>query len=253
VDNVPATLDWDLWLGPAPFRPYNKDAYHPFKWRGWADFGTGALGDMACHTANMPFRALKLGYPIAIEAKSSGYNGETYPKSSEIHFQFPAREGLVPVHFVWYDGGNVPSADISYEVLEMISRQKDKDGKLKPRKLPTSGCLLIGTKGQVFSPDDYGSQFSLLPEKNFDGFQGPAKTIPRSPGHYKEWIEACKGGPAPYSNFEIGAKLTEVILLGCVALKVGKKIDWDGPNMRALNAPEAAKIVKRDYRAGWTL
>ena len=105
----------------------------------------------------------------------------------------------------------------------------------------------------MFSPDDYGSQFSLLPEKNFDGFQGPGKTIPRSPGHYKEWIEACKGGPAPYSNFEIGAKLTEVILLGCVALKVGKKIDWDGPNMRALNAPEAAKIVKRDYRAGWTL
>src|SRR6185503_15151378 len=149
---------WDLWLGPAPWRPFKAQwpegeavpnsrrgkgqVYHPFKWRGWQDFGTGALGDMACHTANMPFRALKLGYPTEIEAESSGMNKETYPKSSKIRFEFPAREGLKAVRFWWYDGGQKPDNDKAERVLDYIATTKDRDGKQRERKLPGSGCLL---------------------------------------------------------------------------------------------------------------
>ena len=249
---VPEGLDWDLFLGPAPERPYHS-SYHPFAWRGWQDYGTGALGDMACHTANMPFRALKLGYPTAVEATSSGMNKASYPKSSKIKFDFPAREGMPPVAFYWYDGGEKPGEELTEEVLDFIGNQRDKDGNPRPKKLPGSGCLLVGEKGKIFSPDDYGARFHLLPEKEFEGYQGPAETIERSPGHYKEWLDACKGGKTPYSNFDIAAYLTEIILLGCVALRVGKKLEWDGPNMRAKNAPEAAQFVKREYRKGWTL
>src|SRR5687768_15030884 len=241
---VPEGLDWDLFLGPAPERPYHS-AYHPFKWRGWQDFGTGALGDMACHTANMPFRALKLGYPTEIEAESSGINKETYPKSSKIRFEFPAREGMPPLTFWWYDGGWKPSDDTAERVLSYITTQKDREGKPRERRLPGSGCLLIGDKGHLFSPDDYGAQFHLLPQKDFAGFEGPSETIPRSPGHYKEWVEACRGGAPAYSNFDVAAYLTEIILLGCVALQTGKKLEWDGPAMKAKNAPESAKYVKR--------
>ena len=248
VDPVPSHLDWDGFLGTAPMRPYNKDAYHPFKWRGWIDFGTGALGDMACHTANMPFRALKLGFPTHIEALSSeGMNDETWPTKSVVRFDFPARAGMPPVTLYWYDGGAKPSADVVSETMKWVNR----DGGNK--KLPDSGCLLIGDKGHLFSPDDYGAQFHLLPEKTFAGYEGPAITIPRSPGHYVEWLNACKGGPAPYSNFEIAGYFTEIILLGCVALRAKKKIEWDGPNLRAKNAPEVTQFIRREYRKGWSL
>jgi predicted dehydrogenase len=252
-DPVPDHLDWDLFLGPAQKRPFKADVYHPFKWRGWQDFGTGALGDMACHTANMPFRALKLGYPTEIEAESTGMNKETYPKSSKIRFEFPAREGMPALRFWWYDGGWKPSDGIAERVLDHIATQKDREGKPRERKLPGSGCLLIGDKGHLFSPDDYGAQFHLLPQKDFEGFEGPAESIPRSPGHYKEWVEACRGGAPAYSNFDIAAYLTEIILLGCVALRTGKKLEWDGPKMKAKNAPESAQYVKRDYRKGWQI
>ena len=250
-DPVPAHLDWDLFLGPAPKRPFKNDTYHPFKWRGWLDYGTGALGDMACHTANMPFRALKLGYPTEIEAESSGMNKETYPKSSKIRFEFPAREGMTALRFWWYDGGWKPEDDKAERVLDYIAATKDRDGKPRERKLPGSGCLLIGDKGHLFSPDDYGARYFLLPQKDFEGFQGPAESIPRSPGHYKEWVDACRGGAPAYSNFDVAAYLTEIILLGCVALQTGKKLEWDGPAMKAKNAPESAQYVKREYRKGW--
>ena len=159
-DPVPPNLDWDLWLGPAKYRPYKAGVYHPFNWRGWQEFGTGALGDMACHTANMPFRALKLGYPTEIEASCPPMNKETYPLKSTIRFEFPAREGLAPVTFWWYDGGapkpdkpydhdgsNKPPKEVSADVAEMMG------------EVPRSGCLLIGDKGKVFSPDDYASKF----------------------------------------------------------------------------------------------
>lgn len=248
---VPSNIHWDLFLGPAPERPYHPD-YQPFKWRGWVDYGTGALGDMACHTANMPFRALKLGYPTSIEAETSGFNGESYPKSSKIRFEFPAREGLAPVSFFWYDGGNKPSRDTAEHVLSYLGKQKDKEGK-PISDLPGSGCLLVGDKGHIFSPDDYGSRFFLLPEKEYVDFKGPDQTIPRSPGHYKEWLDACKGGKPAFSNFDIAAYLTEIILLGCVAIRAGKKIEWNGPKMKSTNAPEVAKFVKRDYRKGWKI
>jgi len=268
-DPVPANLDWDVWLGPARFRPYKKDTYNPFKWRGWLDYGTGALGDMACHTCNMPFRALKLGYPTEVAAESSGMNGETYPLKSRIRFEFPAREGLVPVTFCWYDGGNPkpgnpyahdgnnkPPKDVVADVEEMLG------------KVPGSGCLLIGEKGKVFSPDDYGARFFLklkddkeyLDSSKHPALKGIPPTIARNEfkgdtdwRHHQEWIKGCKGGPVPYSNFDIAAYLTEIILLGCVALRVGQKLEWDGPKMRAKNAPEAAQFVKREYRKGWEL
>jgi len=268
-DPVPATLDWDLWLGPAPFRPFKKAAYHTFKWRGWQDFGTGALGDMACHTANMPFRALKLGYPTEVEAWTSSINKESYPLKSKIRFQFPARGNLVPVTFWWFDGGN-PKPDNPYV----------HDGNNKPPttvtadveammgSVPGSGCILVGDKGKIFSPDDYGANFfvkltddkEFVPSKNSAAVKAIPQTIPRNAfqgdadkRQHLEWIAGCKGGPTPYSNFDVAAYLTEIILLGCVAMQVGKKLEWDGPNMRATNAPEAAQYITRSNRKGWAL
>lgn len=274
-DPVPANFKWDLWLGPAPMRPFKAGVYHPFAWRGWFDFGTGALGDMACHTANMPFRAAKLGYPRLVELLDhSELNPDTYPKTSKIRFVFPPREGLPETEFFWYDGNPQdksqkplrPPDDVTTAIREMME------------KVPDSGALLIGEKGQVFSPDDYGARFflKLNDEKEFknstehEAVKAVPVTIPRNenrlPGSSTEgrrpdgdqrqkleWIAACKGGPAPYSNFDIAAYLTEIILLGCVALRVGKRLEWDGPNMRATNAPEAAQFVRPPYRKGWKL
>jgi predicted dehydrogenase len=296
-DPVPATLQWDTWLGPAPVRPYKATkqqngygVYHPFNWRGWLDFGTGALGDMACHTVNMPFRALRLGYPSTIEATVSGVKAETYPLSSTIRFDFPTRKTEVdaaqktffhrhdtleqaPVTLWWYDGGK-PTSD--------PKAQGGHDGSNKPPhavtaeveafqgQVPGSGCLLIGDNGTIFSPDDYGEQFyvKLKGDEKFLHYTKHSvvleipKTIPRNlftggndAKHHLEWIDAIKKSDPQlcYSRFEITAKLTEIMLLGCVALRVGKKIEWDGPNMRAINCPEAAHFIKRDNRAVWNL
>ena len=260
-DPIPANLDWDAWIGPAPMRPYKKDVYHTFKWRGWQDFGTGALGDMACHTSNMPFRACKLGYPTSIECEdNSGMNKETYPKSSRIRFEFPEREGLVPVKFMWYDGGWKPAPALTTEIAEMMGQ------------VPGSGCMLVGDKGKIFSPDDYGARFfvrlkddkELKEAKSHEAVTAIAQTIPRNAHQgdadrrqHLEWLAAIKAGKPslPYSNFEIAAYLTEIILLGDIALRVGKgvKMDWDGPKMQAKNCPSAAQYVKREYRPGWTL
>ncbi len=256
-DPIPAELAWDLWLGPAPVRPFLKGVYHDFKWRGWTDFGTGALGDMACHTVNMPFRALKLGYPSAVECEmASRIHSETYPVSSRIRFDFPEREGLPPLKFWWYDG----PPDAGFEPLrpypDIVADVLAIDG-----KLPASGCLVVGDKGKVFSPDDYGSKFliklgdekSFSPAADHEAVKAVPETIPRSPGHNEEWFAMMKGGPAAYSNFDISAYLTEIILLGCVALRVGEgvKLDWNGPEMTSPNHIEAAKFVKRDNRTGW--
>jgi predicted dehydrogenase len=263
-DPVPETLDWDLWIGPAPMRPYKKKVYHDFAWRGWFDFGTGALGDMACHTVNMPFRALKLGFPSTIEARTSKLhtqsrsreNKETYPSASEIRFEFPEREGLVPLAFTWYDGGLQPYSDLTGEITELMDQ------------VPISGCLLVGDKGKIFSPDDYGARFfiklnderTLVPGDQHEGVKAVPQSIPRNQfqgdsdkRHHLEWIESCKSGKPSYSNFDIAAYLTEIILLGCVGMRVGKKLEWDGPNMQAKNAPDAAKYVRRTYRDGWTV
>lgn len=267
-DPVPDNLDWDLWIGPAPMRPYKKDAYHAFAWRGRRDFGTGALGDMACHTVNMPFRALKLGYPTVIECEeTSELKSDTYPKTSRIRFEFPAREGLPPLKFWWYDGSPNDKS------VKLLRPHDDLTGEIREMRngaLPASGALIIGDKGKVFSPDDYGSQFFLMTgsEKKFtkgnehEAALAVPKTILRNEGtagddqrQKEEWFRMMRGGPPAYSNFDIAAYLTEIILLGCVAMNVGvgSKLDWDGPNMRARNTRAADKFVRREYRKGWTL
>ena len=270
-DPVPTGLDWDLWLGTAPARPYKatwpesagggrreRGVYCPFSWRGWQDFGTGALGDMACHTVNWPFRALKLGYPTEIEAESSGMNKEMYPRNSKIRFEFPAREGMPPLTFWWFDGGNHPPPEVTGDIVALLD------------KISISGALLIGDKGTLFSPEDGDQDFrffvKLKDEKELkratehEALKSIPETLPRNAfkgapdeRQHQEWIAACKGGAPGYSDFEIAAYLTEIILLGCVALRTGKKLEWDGPNMKAKNAPEAAQYVKRMYRRGWTV
>jgi predicted dehydrogenase len=256
-DPIPAELAWDQWLGPAHKRPFKKDVYHPFKWRGWYDFGTGALGDMACHTVNMPFRALNLGYPNVVEAEiASRFYPETFPKTSRIRFEFPQRGELPPLKFWWYDGNPKdalqplrPAGDAVREVISTYD------------SLPGSGALIVGDKGKLFSPDDYGARFFVAMKGKGEyvaGDQDEAckavpQSIPRSPGHMQEWFRMMKEGVPAYSNFDIAAYLTEIILLGCIALRVGegRRMDWDGPKMRSTNLPEAEKFVKRDNRSGW--
>lgn len=256
-DPIPEHLDWDLWLGPAEERPYKKGVYHDFKWRGWTDFGTGALGDMACHTVNMPFRALKLGYPDLIECEvSSRVYAETYPLSSRVRFEFPEREGLPPLKFWWYEGNPKNDFDPIRPYPDLIKEIITLRG-----KMPTSGCLVVGTKGMLYSQDDYGGDFYLMMkgEKAYtrgadhDAAKNIPQVIPRSPGHTQEWIDMMKGGPAAYSNFDIAAYLNEVILLGSIAQRVGegRPIAWDGPNMKAKDNPAASAFVKRNYRDGW--
>jgi GFO/IDH/MocA oxidoreductase family protein len=271
-DTIPDTLDWDLWIGPAPMRPYKKGVYNPFNWRGWLDFGTGALGDMACHTVNMPFRGLKLSYPSVIEAESSGMNGETYPLGSKIRFEFPSRgAGMPPMSLWWYDGGKpAPEGRGGHDGSNKPPKEITADVAAFQGEVPKSGCLLIGDKGTIFSPDDYGIQFfvKLKDEPKFTFFRKhPAlesipQTLPRNPfegdmdkKHHLEWIAAIKESKPEmcYSRFDIAADLTEIMLLGCVALRVGKKLEWDGPAMRAKNAPEAAHFVRRENRSGWTV
>ncbi len=268
-DPIPKNLDWDLWLGPAPLRPYKEGVYAPFKWRGWYDFGTGALGDMACHTVNMPFRALKLGYPTNIELEvASRIYSETFPLTSRIRFDFPERDGLPPCKFWWYDGDPKdkgaaavsplrPSADLTQEIIAQRG------------ELPGSGCLVIGEKGKLFAGDDYGARFDVILEgekayTNGDKHEAciaVAQSIPRAANQNtdmamkEEWFAMMKGGPAAYSNFAISGFLAEIILLGCVALRsgVGHKLDWDGPAMRATNAPGAEQFVKPNIRKGWEI
>jgi len=257
ADPVPAYLNWDAWLGPAPERPYKRDVYHTFKWRGWYDFGTGALGDMACHTVNMPFRALKLGYPTAVECEiASRIYPETFPLTSRIRFEFPEREGLPPLKFWWYDGNPAesfkpirPTAEATKEIVATWA------------KLPEAGALIIGDKGKLFSPDDYGASFfvamkgqdELTPGDNQDACKAIPQSIPRSPGHMQEWFRMMKEGTPSYSNFDIAAYLTEIILLGCIALRMGEgiKMQWDGPNMKSTNLPGAEQFVRRHNRSGW--
>jgi len=236
----PKHVHWDLFLGAAPVRPYSP-VYHPFKWRGWLDFGTGALGDMACHTANMAVMAASLFDPITVEAvKNSGIvENETYPKYSVIKFEFPKRGTLPPCVLYWYDGKQYPSRELL-------------DEHIGDRRLSGSGSLIIGTKGTLFSPNDYGAAYTLYPEKKFRDYKKPKETLPRSPGHFKEFAIACKGGPKAMSNFDYAGRLTETILLGNVALRAGKKVEWNAEDMKIKNmGSEGEKLIKRDYRKGF--
>jgi predicted dehydrogenase len=294
-DPVPSTLDWDVWIGPAPMRPYKGSSnpkagiYEPFNWRGWQDFGTGALGDMACHTVNMPFRALDLDAPTEIEAMPLGpINKESYPLGSKIRFAFPKRQGRIPyehphlfhrykkiehdaVTLWWYDGGQPdPAARGGHDLSNKPPVELTADILALQGKIPDSGCLLIGDGGTVFSPDDYGTNFfiKLKGEEKFVHYlEHPAmaqypERIPRNDhtgnlvqAHALEWLDAVKANKPEmcYSRFDIGARLTEIMLLGCVSLRVGQKIEWDGHKMVAKNCPQAAPFIRRQDRSGWAL
>ncbi|MBL7153359.1 MAG: Gfo/Idh/MocA family oxidoreductase [Phycisphaerae bacterium] len=237
---VPPTLDWDLWLGPAPYRPYNP-AYVPFKWRGWWDFGTGPLGDMGIHNSSPIFWALNLGYPTSVEPISQeGCNEETGPTKSIVRYEFPARENMPPVTLMWYDGGNMPPRP---EELEEDRRLGDNDG----------GSLFIGEKGKILAPGWCAASPRIIPEDKMKEYKQPPKRIPRSPGHHAEWIEACKTGKPTTANFDFAGRLTEVMLAGNIAVRAGEKIYWDGPNMVCTNVPEANRYVHCRYRKGWKL
>ncbi len=241
---VPKTLDWDLWLGPAKYRPYHP-VYLPFSWRGWWDFGTGVLGDIGCHQMDAVFRALKLGYPTTVEACSSnmdegpGVKEETAPKSSIVRFEFPAREGFPPLTLTWYDGGLMPQRPVELEEGRKFGELDDN--------------LFIGDKGKMLG-------YRLIPEARQKEYGKPPQKIPRSPGHHKEWINACKGGEPARANFDWAGPLTEVVLTGNIALKMerqlyekGLKLHYDGPNMQVTNLPEANKYIRDEYREGWSL
>jgi predicted dehydrogenase len=253
--SVPSTLDWNLWIGPAPERPYNP-AYHPFNWRAWLDFGAGALGDMGCHVMDAPFWALKLKYPVSVEASHSYDvremwkrvdNKETYPRASIVHYQFPAREGMPAVKLHWYDGGILPEQPAELEPGRHITDLGD-DG---------SGTLFVGDKG-VLVCGCYGGSPRLIPETKMAEYKRPLRTLPRidagSDGHEADWIRACKGGKPACSNFDYSGPLTETVVMGNLAmLNPGKKLDWDGENMRITNDDEANEYVRPNYREGWSL
>ncbi len=234
---APKHIDWDLFCGPAPVRPYHP-TYHPFKWRGWWDFGTGALGDIGCHALDPVFRVLKLGHPLTVQAMSTLVNKETYPLSSIVKYEFPARGDMPALKLTWYDGGMKPQRP---EELE--------DG----RQMGTNGALYVGSKGKILDG-------RIIPQSKQNEYVMPAKTLARSPGHYQEWINACKGSDAAGSNFDIAGPLTEVVLLGNVALRMELrkqmsryKLQWDPEAFKITNLPEANQFLHTEYRQGWSL
>jgi len=230
---VPATLHWDEWLGVAPERDYHP-AYLPFKWRGWYDFGAGALGDMACHTVNLAYMGLDLGAPTHVSAESTELFKDSFPAGSRITFDFPARGKRAAVKLFWYDGTTRPAADI-----------------LGGRPIPGSGCLIIGSRGKMFSRDDYGAKQSLEMTLSTGLIEAMARiepSLPSSPGHHKEWLAACRGEGQALSNFAHAGPFTEAILLGNLAVRLGKPIEWDAVNLKAKGLPEADPLIRRKYR-----
>lgn len=237
---APPHVHWDLWLGPAPERPF-APGYHPFAWRGWWDFGTGALGDMACHTFNMPFAGLNLANPRTIQASCSGHNLDSYPQSSQIEFEFdhPSGDGMMPVY--WYDGGNQPNA-------ELLNGQKFRH---------KSGSIIVGEKLTLYSYGDYGEKWVLI-DADGNEVEAPEVEFEKSPGHFTEFHQSILGErEEAMSNFgKYAGPLTETILLGNLAVWVanegeGKKIEWDSESLTATNAPEVASIVKKEYRGDY--
>jgi predicted dehydrogenase len=234
---VPETLEWDTWLGPAQKRPYHP-CYLPFTWRGWWDYGTGALGDMGCHIMDAAFYALDLRYPTAVEAVSAPVNNESAPAWSVVTYEFPARGDMPPVRVKWFDGG------------KMMPWPKD----LEPeRSLPDgSGQIIIGDNGSIMA-GTYGGSPRIIPEARMQEVDLPDPWIPRVGTIHEDWIQACKGGEPACSNFDYSGPLTEMVLLGNLAIRTGKRIQWHGERMKCLNVPEANDLVYPDLRRGWRL
>jgi predicted dehydrogenase len=235
---VPSSLAWDLWLGPAPARPYHP-CYHPFAWRGWWDFGTGLLGDLGCHRFSAVFKALKLGHPAWVEACSSNQQcapeiaQETAPLSSIVRWHFPAEGPRAALTLTWWDGGLKPPRP---EELEPGRPFGDKDW-----------VLIVGDKGKMLG-------HRIIPDAKAKQIGKPPRVLPRSPGHYQEWLQACKGGPAAGSNFvDHAAHLAEVILLGNIAIRTQERLLWDAENLRFTNSDAANRLINPPYRTGWSL
>ena len=229
---VPPNLHWDLWLGPAPERPYNP-AYLPATWRGWWDFGSGTLGDMACHHVDLPTWALNLRYPRRVSAEGPSVHPESTPAWLIVHYEYPERGDLPAVNLTWYNGGKRPP----YFAQGILPAWGD-------------GTLFVGEKGMLLA--DYDRRV-LLPEKDFAGFVPPKPTIPDSIGHHKEWIEACKTGGPTTCNFDYSGALTEAVLLGNVAYRTGQTFQWDPRHLKAVHCAEAGPFIRHPYREGWTL
>ncbi|MFH1716637.1 MAG: Gfo/Idh/MocA family oxidoreductase [Planctomycetota bacterium] len=229
--DVPETLDWDLWLGPAPYRPYHPE-YAPFKWRYWWNFANGQLGDFFCHYCDLAFWALKLRHPISVQAE-----GPVHPESAArwtiARQEYPSRGDMPAVTLTWYNGGGYPAF-------------------LAEKQIPqwNSAVLFVGSEGMLIA--DY-NRHQLLPEEKYAGFKPPEAFIPDSIGHHREWIEACKTGGPTTCNFDYSGALTEAALLCNVALRTGRKIEWDAMNLKAVGCPEANALIRREYRKGWTL
>ena len=249
-DPVPSGLHWDEWLGPAPERPYldtykegkfrGKRVYQPFVWRGWWDFGTGALGDIGCHAMSGTFSALKIEYASAVQlvADSDDGTSEMFPSASTIRWDIPPRADMPACQIYWYDGGHYPPR----EVGELAEGQQ----------YPSNGQLIVGDEGKLSL---HGAP-RLIPESKMKNFQKPDPVIPRCDSdHFQEWITACKGGRPAFSNFDHAGPLTEMVLLGNLAIRagVGKRVEWDGANMKSTNMPELNQFVRRQYRDGWGL
>ena len=229
---VPSYLNWELWLGPAPERPYNP-TYQPANWRRWWDFGNGTLGDMACHYMDLPFWALDLRHPLTIESQGPPVHAETTPAWMSVRYEFPGRGERPPVTLTWHDGDKKPEI-------------------LTEKKLPGwgSGVLFVGDKGMLLA--DY-NRLRLYPEADFKDFEAPKSSIPDSIGHHAEWILACKEGKPTTCNFDYSGALTEAVLLGNVSYRVGRKLEWDAVNLKAVGCPEADRYLQTEYRKGWTL
>ena len=233
ADPVPANLDWDLWLGPAPSRPFNNVYFPGPKWYRWWDFGNGTMSDLGSHWIDLPFWALDLDHPLTIEAQGPPVNPEIAPASMEVKYEYGARGDLPPVELTWYQGTHKPPIW--------------HDGGIPPWR---SACLFVGDDGMLLA--DYGKH-TLLPEDKFADFERPEPFIPKSLGHHAEWIHACKTGDPTTCNFEYAGWLTEANHLGNVAYRAEKKLHWDPVKLEATNAPEADPLIKREYRSGWDL
>ena len=240
---VPDGLDWDLWLGPAAERPFHH-AYVPFVWRGWGDFGCGALGDMGSYSYDTIFRVLKLEAPVSVEASSSERYEETYPLASIVRYNFAARGDMPAVKFTWYDGGLKPPRPEELEEnrpMKIVEEEEDE------------GLLFVGDRGKILCGFN-GSHPRLIPQTKMEAYKPPPQALPRSPGNEREWLDACKGGKVkPGGNFEFSGMVTETLLLGNVAVRAGQKLNWDRPNLKVLNSETAQKLVAPERRKGWEL
>jgi len=239
---VPEGLDWDKWLGPAPERPFNQ-AYLPFSWRGWTDFGCGALGDMGCYSYDTIFRVMKFETPSSVQASSTDRYDETYPQAEIIHYDFAARGDMPAVRFSWYDGGLKPPRPPELEEGRPFRGESDED----------EGLLFVGDSGKILCGFN-GRNPKLIPQSKMDAYKQPPKTLPRSPGNEREWLNACKGSKEkPGGNFEFENLVTETLLLGNVAALTGEKLTWDRTTMKVNNSELAQKYIHSERRKGWEL